>query len=195
MNPTKFLSAPIPGENLSQDTRKYAWHRPPQYPEFDDAFEFFIDDFMSSDSRVTAGITTLRTGIPATTLVSALLVHMVGEGKITPDMSLLLAGPIYKVLTKTMDAMGVNYLTGFDTQEELEMFATNTTPEKKAKKLTKEQEAEIEALEEELKEQEGAIPVGGLMGAPTGEPPIDIPVERTGRSLVEVPAEQEEGTE
>lgn len=197
MNPTKFLSAPIPGENLTQDTRKYAWHRPPQFPEFDDAFEFFIDDFMANEERVTAGITVLRTGIPATSLISTLLTHMVSEGRISPDMSIVLAGPIYKVFTKTMDAMGVSYLSGFDTVEEMEMFLQEQdemgTKPKKTKKLTKEQEDEIEALEEELKEQEGQIPVGGLMGASAQEEELlDIPAEQTGRSLVEAPAEDED---
>lgn len=194
MNPNKFLKSPIPGENLTQDTRGYAWHRPPQFPEFDDAFEHFVDNVLVSDKKLAAAITVLQTGIPATAAVSSILLGMVANGKISPDMSLLIAGPVYKTLTKTMDAMGISYLTGFDTPEEMEAF-TKQDKKAKPKKLTAAQEKELETMQEELKEQEGKIPEGGLMGAPitSGEDaPIEIPAEQTGRSLVEVPEEDEE---
>jgi hypothetical protein len=194
MNPNKFLKSPIPGENLTQDTRGYAWHRPPQFPEFDDAFEHFVDNVLVSDKKLAAAITVLQTGIPATVAVSSILLGMVANGKISPDMSLLIAGPVYKTLTKTMDAMGISYLTGFDTPEEMEAF-TNQDKKAKPKKLTAAQEKELETMQEELKEQEGKIPEGGLMGAPitSGEDvPIEIPAEQTGRSLVEVPEEDKE---
>jgi len=69
-----------------------------------------------------------------------------------------------------MDAAGVEYLSGFDTPEEIRAYAEKlqsgeflSKPSKKTVKLTADQEAEMERITEEALEE---IPVGGLMGAP-----------------------------
>jgi len=193
MNPTRFLKAPIPGENLTQDTRGYAWHRPPQFPDFDDALEYFIDTVLGDRERLLAGITLVGSGVSAMSALNTVLLNMVGAGKITPDMSLMIAGPAYKIFTNALDAMGIEYLTGFDTPDEMKAFLSKDPSErtKKSTPLTAEQEAQFEKMQEEL--EDVRMPVGGLMGAPAeDEQPIDIPREQTGRALVEVPAEDQE---
>jgi len=193
MNPTRFLKAPIPGENLTQDTRGYAWHRPPQFPDFDDALEYFIDTVLGDRERLLAGITLVGSGVSAMSALNTVLLNMIGAGKITPDMSLMIAGPAYKIFTSALDAMGIEYLTGFDTPDEMKAFLSKDPSErtKKSTPLTAEQEAQFEKMQEEL--EDVRMPVGGLMGAPAeDEQPIDIPREQTGRALVEVPAEDQE---
>ena len=172
MNPSKLLKAPIPGENLTVNGKNYAWHRPPQFTEFDDAFEFIIDDSLANQQKLGAAMTLLSNGISALAVVQALMISKVGQGKISPDMSLLLVGPVYKTFTRMMDAAGVEYLSGFDTTEELQAYAEKLKSKDflakstKAIKLTEEQEAEMERITEEAMEE---IPVGGLMGAQVGE--------------------------
>jgi hypothetical protein len=193
MNPTRFLKAPIPGENLTQDTRGYAWHRPPQFPDFDDALEYFIDTVLGDKERLLAGITLIGSGVSAMSALNTVLLNMVGAGKITPDMSLMIAGPAYKIFTNALDAMGIEYLTGFDTPDEMKALLSKDPSErtKESTPLTAEQEAQFEKMQEEL--EDVRMPVGGLMGAPAeDEQPIDIPREQTGRALVEVPAEDQE---
>ncbi len=38
----KLMDGPIPGENYTADTKNYAWHRPPQFTNMDDAIEYSI---------------------------------------------------------------------------------------------------------------------------------------------------------
>lgn len=185
----KVLKAPIPGENLVADTRKYAWHRPPQFPEFDDAFEHFIDDVIANKKKLTAGMSVVRMGVPATAAVSGLLVSMVGSGKISPDMSLLLAGPAYKVFTRVLDIADVPYLSGYDTREEVEAFikASETMEMPSEEDLSDAQVGDIEEAAKEV--QENPVPAGGLMGAPTEQEPMqmDLGEAQAGEALVAPP--------
>jgi len=193
MNPTRFLKAPIPGENLTQDTRGYAWHRPPQYPDFDDAFEYFIDTVLGEKDRLLAGITLVSSGVSAMSALNTVLLNMVGAGKITPDMSLMIAGPAYKVFTSALDDMGIEYLTGFDSPDDMKAFLSKEPSQrtKKSIQLTAEQEEQFDKMQEEL--EDVRMPVGGLMGAPSDEEqPIDIPREQTGRALIEAPDDKED---
>lgn len=170
LKPSRLLKAPIPGENLTVNSKNYAWHRPPQYPEFDDAFEFIIDDSLADQKKLGAAMLMLSNGISALAIVQTLMISKVGQGKISPDMSLLLVGPVYKTFVRMMDAAGVEYLSGFDTPEEIRAYAEKlqsgeflSKPSKKTVQLTADQEAEMERITEEALEE---IPVGGLMGAP-----------------------------
>ena len=37
------LEAPIPGGNFTSDTKNYAWHRPPDLVDYDEAVSYMID--------------------------------------------------------------------------------------------------------------------------------------------------------
>lgn len=197
MKKAKLFNSPIPGENLTANTKNYAWHRPPQYPEFDDAFEYIIDDIIGNQDRLVSGLTIVRSGVSVVALTQTLMLGLVSEGKISPDMSILLAGPVYKTLTKLFDAFGVDYLTGFENAEDLMEYATRLkTGEgvlgtKKPKKLTTAQQKEMEAITEEAKETV-EIPTGGLMGQVDEAEQMDIPLEMDTGSTGLVPKMEEE---
>lgn len=168
----RLFNAPIPGENLTSASKNYSWHRPAQYPDFDDAIEHIIDDVLSNKDKIAGIVAMTSNGISALVIVQSVLTAKVGKGVISPDMTLLLAGPFYKLLTKILDGLGIEYLTGFDTREELNAYIAKLgsrdillKPVKK-QTLTKEQVEEMERITEEAKEE---IPVGGLMGAPMEE--------------------------
>jgi len=169
MKPSKLLKSPIPGENLTVNAKNYAWHRPPQYAEFDDAFEFIVDDSLADQEKLGAAMLLLANGVSALAVVQTLLISKVAQGKISPDMSILLAGPVYKTFVRMMDSANVSYLTGYDSTEELQTYADKMKSgdvlkgAKAGVKLTNEQEQEMERITEEAIE---AIPEGGLMGAP-----------------------------
>lgn len=189
MNRSKLFNAPIPGENLTVDSRNYAWHKPPQYPNFDDAFEYFAEEILGNAKRMNAAVLMSRNGFSAVALVQNLMLHAVGNGKITPDMSLLIAGPVYKTLVRMLDAFGEDYLTGYDSVEEIRAYMDRMGKEPKKKKkakLTKSQEAEMERITEEAVAE---IPEGGLMGAPSKES-IEIPMDSSKNGLVEKPTEE-----
>lgn len=195
----KLFRAPVPGENLTVNSKNYAWHKPPQFPKYDDAFEFFVDEFFGNNERINSAAVMASFGINALSITQTLMLNAVGGGRISPDMSLLLAGPVYKTLVNTFDRLGVKYLSGFDSPEELKEFVDylKSPSQQKAKKadaLTAAQRQEMEELSKEVKEKDN-IPTGGLMGASAeDEEKVEIPAEFTGSGLVpEREAEEQEG--
>lgn len=188
MIPSKLFKAPIPGENLTVNSKGYAWHKPPQYPKYDDAFELFIDEVFGSGERIGSIANLTSFGLSTLAITQTMMINAVGAGKISPDMSLLLAGPVYKTMNTTLDNLGIRYLTGYDTPEELKEFAKylnsnneGIVPSPKKSKLTPKQESEMQAISEEITAD---IPTGGLMGAQSEKDPIEIPSEGTGTGLV-----------
>lgn len=194
MKKSKFFKAPIPGENLTVNNRNYPWHRPPQHVEFDDAFESIVDEVFLDDDVLSTGMTMVSSGMSALAATQLLLIRRVGDGKITPDMSILLAGPVYKVFTQLLDVAKVPYLTGFDTEAEIRAYVEKMGGEEAfepavAPELTEEQKEEMESITEEALRN---LPTGGLMGVPpTDVDEIEINIdELTGQSLVQ-PAEED----
>jgi len=163
----QLMKAPIQGENLTKNTLQYSWHRPPQFPKYDDAFRHYIDSVIANEEALSGGFSLVMSGMPATTAISSLLVKMVGDGKISPDMSLLLAGPAYKVFTRMLDYADIEYLTGFEsTKETTEFFKkikTTTPPtpsDEDQRPLPKDVIEESQDVAEKVN-----MPTGGLMGA------------------------------
>ena len=169
MQKSRLLKAPIPGAHLTTNSKNYPWHRPLQYTDFDDAFEAIVDEVFLDDNALSTGMTTVSSGVSALTATQLLLIRRVGDGKISPDMSLLLAGPVYKVFTRILDNANVSYLTGFDTPAEMKAYAEKmgeaTPPTTEAgNSLSPEQEKEMKDITEEATTE---LPTGGLMGAPS----------------------------
>ena len=189
----KFLSGPIQGENLTVDTRNYPWHRPPQHPEFDSAFKYFVDEVIASEKKMQAGLFLAMGGVPATTAITTQLLDMVRTGRISPDMSLLLAGPAYKVFTRMLDTAGISYLTGFENPEDTAMFYKKLqeegTPPSKEAPLPKEVKEEAIKAAEEVR-----LPKGGLMGAPSDddEEIVEMDLEAEPTNLVVTEQEEED---
>ena len=189
MKSSRLFNASIPGEEFTSDSRKYAWHKPPQYSNFDDAFEYFIDEVLGNNKRLLSAVLMAKNGFSAVALIQNLMVQSVGKGKISPDMSLLIAGPLYKTLVRLFDVHGEDYLTGFDSPEEIKEFSkTMGEPFTESKKirLSEKQEQEMQRITEEAMSE---IPEGGLMGAPKTND-VEIPMDKTEGGLIAKPAKE-----
>lgn len=84
---------PIPGENYTSDTKNYPWHRPPQYTNMNEAFEYLAEHLMDEDVS-TGIITMLEMDVSVAELVDMIITAAIGGGKFTLDYGLILAGPI-----------------------------------------------------------------------------------------------------
>ena len=191
----KFLRGPIQGENLTTDTRNYPWHRPPQYPDFDSAFKYYVDEVIANERKLKSGMTLVMGGVPATTAITTQILNMVSTGRISPDVALILAGPAYKVFTRMLDLAGIDYLTGFESPEDTAMFykklqEEGTPPSKEAPLPKEAQEEAIKAAEQVQ------LPKGGLMGAPSDEEEeiVEMDIEAEPTNLVMDTQEEEDGT-
>ena len=181
----QMIKGPIQGENLTVNSKKYAWHRPPQYPNFDGAFRYFVDSTIGDTSRLQSGMALVVGGVPATSAISNVLINMVKNGRISPDMSLRLAGPAYKVFTRMLDTAGVSYLTGFESAKDTAEFYRKLEEQgplpSKEVPLPKEVEKEAQEISEEVSD----IPVGGLMGARSDEDVVEMDLESSPTNLIE----------
>jgi hypothetical protein len=187
----KMLKAPVPGAHLTQDPKKKAWHKPPTYTSYDEAMEYMFDVEMQKESFLPGIITLAGLNLPMTTIVTSMLMGRTGAGLFSPDMALKMAGPTYKLVTAMLDKFEVDYITGFETPEELKSKVSGkSVPTPKGKPLTPAQQAEMDRMTEEATAD---IPEGGLMGASTGEGMMDIPADTADMpSLMQPPEEDTE---
>ncbi len=90
-------AGPIPGENFTSDTKNYAWHRPPDYTNLNEAFEFAVEQVLDEDTAVSI-ITMLEMGTPVVPIVDMIVTAGIGGGKWTPDYAMILSGPLAHVI-------------------------------------------------------------------------------------------------
>lgn len=91
------FDAPIPGENYTSDVKNYPWHRPPEVTDYDEAIEFAMEGLMDEDTSVTY-MTLLETGVDIVTATDIFVTLGIGAGKWTPDLAVLIAGPVSRIL-------------------------------------------------------------------------------------------------
>ena len=88
---------PIPGENYTSDTRNYPWHRPPDITDLDEAIEFSAKRLMNEDVLPNM-ITLMKMKIPIVRIADIFATNGIAKGKWTPDMAIMLAGPLTHML-------------------------------------------------------------------------------------------------
>lgn len=151
------LDNPIPGENFTSDTKNYPWHRPPQFTDQNEAFEYIVEQIMDEDVS-TSVLTMLEMGVPVSRLVDMMITAGIGGGKFTVDYGLLMAGPLSHVICLMARRM--------DIPVDLGVKSKNKTPTK----------AFFDALEraqsEGVEGEAGSIgaEIGGAMGLGGGAP-------------------------
>lgn len=102
---------PIPGENFTSDTKNYPWHRPPQFTNLNEAFEYIVEQISDEDVS-TSIVTMLELGVPVSNLVDMIITAGVGGGKFTVDFGLLLCGPLSHVICLMARRMEIDPVLG-----------------------------------------------------------------------------------
>lgn len=110
------FSAPIPGENFTSDTKNYAWHRPPEFTDLDEAIEYIGSKLLDEDVSV-AALTMMEAGMPITQLTQMWMMNGMMEGKWTFDYALLLAGPTAHILYILAKSYGIDCNLGIEGKE------------------------------------------------------------------------------
>lgn len=109
-------NAPIPGANYLSDTRNYAWHRPPDIMDYDDAVGYMIDKIDEPEKKE---LVFAMLGIDAqiSTVVSTLLLQSISKGKIGIDLAILIAGPLARYIEISAKDVGIKYDMGIDNKD------------------------------------------------------------------------------
>lgn len=116
------MLAPIPGQSLTDEPQNFAWERPPEYVDPDEALVFHMDRL--SEKEVAESVLFLMEyGYPVDVLTRSLLTASVGEGMHSVDVSLLISPAIEEELSYMARTAGIDYKDTFSedqTKEEAE---------------------------------------------------------------------------
>ncbi len=91
-NKDKFAGAP-PGHSLTQDNSKWAWGRPPQVVNPEQALDEAINT-LENPKRKAEMLKLLVVGVSVETIVEGYIFAAFQKGKFSPDVGLLIKGPL-----------------------------------------------------------------------------------------------------
>ena len=98
VKPADFIQGPIPGQSLTDTPKNYAWERPPQYADAEEAVKFYINKL--ADKEVMDDLAVLFDGgMPIAPFVETLTTSGVASGLHSIDVSLI-AGPVVHTFIK-----------------------------------------------------------------------------------------------
>ena len=107
------FDGPIPGANYTSNTKNYPWHRPPDHPDIDELIENMIASF-DDPEKASVFLSLIENGDTILDFVTGMLRVGVGNGKMTIDSAIVLAGPMAKMAELVADKAGVKYERGYD---------------------------------------------------------------------------------
>ena len=177
-----LLDAPIPGGNYTADTRNYAWHRPPDITDYDEAVSYLIDKI---DEPEQIELIYAMLGIDAhiTTVVTTLLLQAVSKGKGSIDLAILIAGPLARYIEIAARDVSLKYEMGVEDKDRVIITPTLL---RASLGIINQEEAEEEPL---LEEEAPEAPTEGLMTMPDQ---MVAPPDEQAAMLGEDPIEEEE---
>ena len=131
----RMFDGPIPGANYTSDTRNYPWHRPPDLNSFDESVEYFLNK-VSRPETMSFMASSMANGATIVELTTLSVLKMIKEGSVTPDMGILVAGPIAKTLEMIAEGQEIEYQRGWQQEPDL------MTPERMKKEMEEPDEME-----------------------------------------------------
>ncbi len=166
------FDGPIPMASLTEELGSRAYEKPPQYTDPADAFDVIVEGITTEEAieRVSVAV---QLGVPAELVTQSLMFSGWATGKYSIDTMLMLAGPVFEVLTNLLDHSGINYQKFAEREgntdieeavkllEELRSGEIEETSEEESEEIGDDTE-KPEMMPEESKEPE--VPRGGLMG-------------------------------
>lgn len=160
------FNGPIPGENLTADTRNYPWHRPPEITDFNEGVSYLIEK-LDEEREAQLLHSLLQLEIPVAIITSNLLMRNIARGKIPIDLAILMAGPVARYIEIVAKDNGVtpDMSTDIPGQEPITptMLKLQMGAVKDVSEITGKIEDATESAVEAPQESNS-----GLMGVPSG---------------------------
>jgi hypothetical protein len=115
-----MINGPIPGESLTGEPKNYAWERPPEITDPEEAILMHITRLQSED-RMNTVLDALEFGmIDLQTLVKGIMRSAVANGVHTIDVGLIAAPIVHEYIKQTADAVGIEYDDGINLEKKKE---------------------------------------------------------------------------
>lgn len=105
--PEEFLSAPIPGQSLTDNPKNYAWERPPQMVDYEEATKFYINRLAKQDVMDDLAVA-FDGGMPISAFVETLTTTGVSEGLHSIDVSLIISPVLHAFVKAAMMQYGID---------------------------------------------------------------------------------------
>lgn len=112
-----FNTAP-PGHSLTEDNSKWPWGRPPEMVDPDDALDALVDR-LTEPRRKKEMMKLLMVGVSVEVIVEGIIFTAFRDGRFTPDVGLLLKGPLGILIADMAEEENVPYRL-FENDNELE---------------------------------------------------------------------------
>ena len=110
------MNRPIPGQSLTDEPKNYAWERPPEITDPNEAVKYHLDRV--ADPEVIDNVFyALDMGMPVKTLTDSMMTGAVAKGMHSIDVGLIAEPLIRRAVMKIADNAGVDYKESFDEQE------------------------------------------------------------------------------
>jgi len=106
------MLAPIPGQSLTDEPQNFAWERPPEIVDPNEAIKFHMDR-LSEKPVVESVMFLMELGYPVDVLTRSILTASVGEGVHSIDVSLIAAPVIEEELGYMARTAGIEYKETF----------------------------------------------------------------------------------
>jgi|TARA_R110000803_G_C11891275_1_gene310971 hypothetical protein len=116
------MLAPIPGQSLTDEPQNFAWERPPEIVDPNEAIKFHMDR-LSEKPVVESVMFLMELGYPVDILTRSMLTASVGEGIHTIDVSMIVAPVIEEELSYMARTAGIEYKETFandQTEDEIQ---------------------------------------------------------------------------
>lgn len=111
-----LFSAPIPGQSLTEEPKKYPWTRQVQINDPGEALEYHIERM--SDPKVQKGfLKAIEGGVPISILTKMAVTGGVAQGMHDIDTSLIITPVLQEYLVNLADATGMEYREFFEEDE------------------------------------------------------------------------------
>lgn len=108
--------APIPGQSLTDEPKNYAWERPPEITDHNDAVKYHIERIQDEDV-IDNVFFALEYGVPVKTLSEAMMTGAVGAGMHSIDISLIIEPVVREYIMRLANQAGVEYKEDFKPDE------------------------------------------------------------------------------
>lgn len=127
------FDGPIPGESLTQEPRKFAWERPPEFVDPEETLMYYLNK-MFQPKVMSKIMDAVEMGISIHNLTRGILRTGVSEGLHTIDVGLLIAPAIHEAIKGSAEELGIEYEEGLEDKEAEAEYDKNVM-KMKAKRL------------------------------------------------------------
>jgi hypothetical protein len=107
VKPESFLSAPIPGQSLTDTPKNYPWENPPQMADYEEVTKYYINRLANQDVMDDLA-TIFDGGMPIATFVDSITTMGVMEGLHNIDVSLIVAPVLHAFIKASMLEYGID---------------------------------------------------------------------------------------